>query len=399
MENASDTSAVFVSTISKEHDILIGSVYSIFCILSLMGNCILLLVAYHKRSTLKPAEFFIINLSISDLGMALSLFPLAIPSAFSHRWLFGRLACQLYAMCGVLFGLCSLTNLTALSLVCCIKVCFPNHGNRFSSSHARLLVVGVWCYASVFAVGPLLQWGHYSPEPYGTACCIDWHAPNHELSALSYIVCLFVFCYALPCTIILLSYTFILLTVWGSRQAVQQHVSPQTKTTNAHILIVKLSVAVCVGFLGAWTPYAAVAMWAAFGDATQVPPAAFALAAVLAKSSTIYNPMVYLLCKPKFRECLRRDTSMLRQRIYRGSPQSNPKEQFRSSSQRNKDMGISMHFSNGQQESYVVCQHCPENAVLCHVTTPQRTASILTGSTYREVTVNQLSAKPHAEFL
>lgn len=58
-------------------------------LLSLMGNCILLLVAYHKRSTLKPAEFFIINLSISDLGMTLSLFPLAIPSTFSHRYLVG----------------------------------------------------------------------------------------------------------------------------------------------------------------------------------------------------------------------------------------------------------------------------------------------------------------------
>lgn len=175
-------------------------------------------------------------------------------------------------MCGVLFGLCSLTNLTALSLVCCLKVCFPNHGegrfywtawqvrqkkkttitekhlflppvwsgNKFCSSHARLLVVGVWCYASIFAVGPLAQWGHYSAEPYGTACCIDWHASNHELTALSYIVCLFVFCYVLPCTVIFLSYTFILLTVRGSRQAVQQHVSPQTKTTNAHSLIVKV---------------------------------------------------------------------------------------------------------------------------------------------------------------
>lgn len=109
MGNASDTSAVFASTISKERDILMGSLYSVFCksttrkaagapcpahdqslfcftgVLSLVGNCILLLVAYHKRSTLKPAEFFIINLSISDLGMTLSLFPLAIPSAFKHR--------------------------------------------------------------------------------------------------------------------------------------------------------------------------------------------------------------------------------------------------------------------------------------------------------------------------
>lgn len=121
MGNASDTSDVFVSKISKEHDILIGSIYSVFCkfaafhrpsgrflscadpnsvvcffcpragILSLMGNCILLLVAYHKRSTLKPAEFFIVNLSISDLGMTLTLFPLAIPSSFSHRWEDGRM--------------------------------------------------------------------------------------------------------------------------------------------------------------------------------------------------------------------------------------------------------------------------------------------------------------------
>lgn len=55
-------------------------------ILSLLGNGILLLVAYRKRSSLKPAEFFIINLSISDLGMTVTLFPLAIPSAFAHKY-------------------------------------------------------------------------------------------------------------------------------------------------------------------------------------------------------------------------------------------------------------------------------------------------------------------------
>lgn len=38
-------------------------------------------------------------------------------------------------MCGVLFGLCSLTNLTALSSVCCLKVCFPNHGEAYKIPH------------------------------------------------------------------------------------------------------------------------------------------------------------------------------------------------------------------------------------------------------------------------
>ncbi|XP_061665943.1 opsin-5-like isoform X2 [Syngnathoides biaculeatus] len=77
--------AAFASTISQEYDVVMGSLYILFCVLSLLGNCILLLVAYHKRSTLKPAEFFIVNLSASDLGMTLFLFPMAISSSFSHR--------------------------------------------------------------------------------------------------------------------------------------------------------------------------------------------------------------------------------------------------------------------------------------------------------------------------
>ncbi|KAJ8016804.1 hypothetical protein DPEC_G00011160 [Dallia pectoralis] len=195
--------------------------------------------------------------------MTLSIFPMDIPSAFAHKWLFDDITCQVYAMCGVLFSMCSLTNLTALSSVCCLKISFPNYGNRFSSSHACVLLVAIWCYATVFAIGPLTQ-------------------------------------YIMSCTVIFLSYTFILLTVHRSRRAIQQHQSTKNKTTNAHSLIVKLSVAVCIGFLGTWSPYAITAMSAAFIDTTLVPPTAFAVSAIFAKSSTVYNPTVYLLCKPNF---------------------------------------------------------------------------------------------------
>ncbi|XP_036433942.1 opsin 7, group member d [Colossoma macropomum] len=400
MGNASETGR-FVSTIPKEHDVFMGALYTTFCVLSLLGNCILLLVAYRKRSSLKPAEYFIVNLSISDLGMTVTLFPLAIPSAFAHKWLFGEQTCLYYAVCGVLFGLSSLTNLTALSSVCCLKVCFPIYGNKFSSSHACLMIVGVWCFASVFAVGPLARWGRYGPEPYGTACCIDWYAPKHDALAMSYIICLFLFCYVVPCTIIFLSYTFILFTVRGSRQAVQQHVSPQTKTANAHSLIVKLSVAVCIGFLSAWTPYTIVAMWAAFSTSLHVPPIAFALAAIFAKSSTIYNPVVYLLFKPNFRKSLTNDTAEIRRRICsspcKGSPL--PEEKDLQTSQRcnNKDISNSTRLSNGLPDSHGACLHCAESH--SQQATSQRTARVLAGSTHSELTVSQMSEKMQAGFI
>nr|XP_043894866.1 opsin 7, group member b [Solea senegalensis] len=404
MGNASETFLI-VSNISKDNDFLMGTLYTIFGVLSVLGNGILLFVAYRKKSSLKPAEFFVVNLAISDLGMTVSLFPVAIPSAFAHMWLLNESACIFYAFCGVLFGLCSLTNLTVLSCVCWLKVCCPNYGNKFSYCHACLLVAGVWCYAAVFAVGPLSGWGQYGPEPYGTACCIDWHAPSQNSAAMSYIICLFFFCYIVPCTVIFLSYTFILLTVRGSRQAVQQHMSPQNKIANAHGLIVKLSVAVCIGFLTAWSPYAVVSMWAGFGNPATVPPMAFALAAIFAKSSTLYNPIIYLVFKPNFRKFLCRDVAQCRNTLCgclfrHSSPQKGTCRQSHSREECN-----ATRLSNGLPENHGICKHCTCPETVQDSTgnligsNPQQTARILKGSILNEVAVSQLSNEMQSDFL
>ncbi|XP_075884648.1 opsin 7, group member b [Nelusetta ayraudi] len=403
MGNASEI-ILLVSRISKDHDFLMGSLYTIFGVLSVAGNGILLFVAYRKKSSLKPAEFFVVNLAISDLSMTMTLFPLAIPSTFAHMWLFHQTTCIVYAFCGVLFGLCSLSNLTALSCVCWLKVCCPNYGNKFSYCHACLLVAGVWCYAGVFAIGPLSGWGEYGAEPYGTACCINWHAPSQSSAAMSYIICLFFFCYIIPCTVIFLSYTYILLTVRGSRQAVQQHVSPQNKITNAHTLIVKLSVAVCIGFLTAWSPYAIVSMWAAFGDPDEVPPMAFAVAAIFAKSSTLYNPIIYLVFKPNFRKSLCRDMALCRMTLCRCLCQPGPPKKGTCTQSHHKEECNSTRLSNGLPEDHGTCRHCPcPDAVTCNRDcanfSPQQTARILKGALNSEVAVSQLSNEMQSDFL
>ncbi|XP_017591497.1 PREDICTED: opsin-5-like [Corvus brachyrhynchos] len=265
MGNVSNTS-VFTSTLSEREDLIFGTVYLVFGIMSLSGNSLLLLVAHQKRSLLKPAEFFISNLAISDLSMTVTLFPLAPSAFFAHRWLFDQAVCTLYAFCGVLFGLCSLASLTVLSTVCCLKVCYPAYGSRFSRSHAAVLLLAVWAYALAFATAPLAQWGGYGPAPDPSVWGVCQHPP--------------------------------------SAAGVSWH-------HHLHLLLFQLSIAVCLGFLAAWTPYAVVALWALLGDASQVPALAFVLSAVFAKSSTLYNPLVYLLFKPSFHKFLSKDRVLL----------------------------------------------------------------------------------------
>ncbi|NXR60051.1 OPN5 protein, partial [Rhadina sibilatrix] len=137
------------------------------------------------------------------------------------RWLFDQAVCTLYAFCGLLFGLSSLGSLTALSTVRCLQLCYPAYGSRFSRGQAALLLPAVWGYALAFAAAPLARWGSYGPEPYGTACCITWEASSSR--ATLYILALFIFCYLLPCLLILLSHARILCTLWLARRSLRQH--------------------------------------------------------------------------------------------------------------------------------------------------------------------------------
>lgn len=153
--------------------------------------------------------------------------------------------------------------------------------------------------------------------------------------------------------------------------------------------------AVCIGFLSAWSPYAVVAMWAAFGEPSQVPPLAFALAAIFAKSSTIYNPVVYLLFKPNFRKSLSRDTAQIRRRICsspcKGSPVPEVKDLYPQTSLHcNKDVSDSTRFSNGLADNHGACVQSTETNPHCQQVMPQRTACMLIGTSYSEVTLSQM---------
>lgn len=117
---------------------------------------------------------------------------------------------------------------------------FVLSGNRFKSLHGLLLISCTWAYALLFACFPLVHWGEYGPEPYGTACCIDWRLSNQHTSARSYTVALFVFCYILPCCLIVASYTGILVTVQTSRRSMEQHASKQMDKNNIQRIIVKV---------------------------------------------------------------------------------------------------------------------------------------------------------------
>lgn len=66
---------------------------------------------------MKPAELLCVNLAVTDLGAAVTMYPLSVASAWSHRWIGGDVTCVYYGLVGFIFGIASIMNLTVLALV------------------------------------------------------------------------------------------------------------------------------------------------------------------------------------------------------------------------------------------------------------------------------------------
>lgn len=66
---------------------------------------------------MKPPELLCVNLAVTDLGAAVTMYPLSVASAWSHHWIGGDATCIYYGLVGFLFGVASTMNLTILAIV------------------------------------------------------------------------------------------------------------------------------------------------------------------------------------------------------------------------------------------------------------------------------------------
>lgn len=65
--------------------------------------------------------------------------------------------------------------------------------------------------------------------------------------------------------------------------------------------LLQIAVLVSVGFLGCWSPYGLVSLWSIFQDSSTIPPEVSLLPCMFAKSSTVYNPMIYYIFSQSFK--------------------------------------------------------------------------------------------------
>ncbi|KAK0134069.1 Opsin-5 [Merluccius polli] len=288
--------------LSDQGETIIGVYLLVLGWLSWFGNSIVLFVLYKQRASLQPTDYLTLNLAISDASISVFGYSRGIIEIFNvfkdNAYLISSIwTCQVDGFFTLVFGLSSINTLTIISMTRYVRGCHPTRAHLITNTTISVCLVFIWASAAFWSGAPLVGWGSYTDRGYGT-CEIDWAKANYSSLYKSYILSLLVSCFLLPVGLMLFSYVSIINTVKrGNALAADGDISERQRKIERDVTIV--SIVICMAFILAWSPYAVVSLWSAWGF--QVPVLTSIFTRLFAKSASFYNPLIYFGLSSKFR--------------------------------------------------------------------------------------------------
>ena len=162
-----------------------------------------------------------------------------------------------------------------------------------------MFILPCWAYGFIWALFPILGWSSYGKETdTGYRCGLNFR--EHSSNVVSYNASLAVAAFLLPITIAVICNRRIICAykrLYG--QAASRNSQMQRDTHEQLHKTYIISIVMFVAFALAWSPYAIIVVLNMFG--VQPKQNLLDIAAITAKTSAAYNPIIYALIYKEFR--------------------------------------------------------------------------------------------------
>ncbi|XP_053723221.1 green-sensitive opsin-like [Synchiropus splendidus] len=263
-------------------------------------NGLTLLVTAQNKKLRQPLNYILVNLAVAGLIMCAFGFTITITSAVNGYFILGATACAVEGFMATLGGEVALWSLVVLAVERYIVVCKPMGSFKFTGTHAAVGVLFTWIMAFACAAPPLFGWSRYLPEGMQCSCGPDYYTLAPGFNNESYVIYMFVVHFFVPVFLIFFTYGSLVMTVKAA--AAQQQDSASTQKAEKEVT--RMCVLMVFGFLVAWVPYATFAGWIFMNKGAYFSALTAAIPAFFAKSSALYNPVIYVLLNKQFRNCM-----------------------------------------------------------------------------------------------
>ncbi|NWR34137.1 OPSD protein, partial [Tachuris rubrigastra] len=263
-------------------------------------NFLTLYVTIQHKKLRTPLNYILLNLAVADLFMVFGGFTTTMYTSMNGYFVFGVTGCYIEGFFATLGGEIGLWSLVVLAIERYVVVCKPMSNFRFGENHAIMGVAFSWIMALACAAPPLFGWSRYIPEGMQCSCGIDYYTLKPEVNNESFVIYMFVVHFTIPLSIIFFCYGNLVCTV--KEAAAQQQESATTQKAEKEVT--RMVIIMVISFLICWLPYASVAFYIFTNQGSDFGPIFMTIPAFFAKSSAIYNPVIYIVMNKQFRNCM-----------------------------------------------------------------------------------------------
>lgn len=328
---ASSTASTGPNDVSPNFRVVKLILYVLIFLVSAVGNSLVCLVILRKRKMKTVTNYFILNLAIADLTLTCICIPFDIPlQELDYVWPYGSFMCRILYPLQTLSLLASVYTLTALSLTRYRAIVHPLN-KQLTNMHAKCIICAIWLF-SVLLVSPYMAALEIRND-HLPKCKEEW---SSQSTRKAYTVCLFMFEYVLPLSIIAGAYTSIGIDLRrrsrnGNRFLQDIH-AVETRKVVRMLKVVTLLFAVCV------LPTNIVWLWLDFGEADKHFSRFWEIVAfcnIVTFANSASNPICYTILNEHYRnefkdilsKCVQKITG--RKPLRRESIEMRDKEHYR----------------------------------------------------------------------
>ncbi|KAJ8361218.1 hypothetical protein SKAU_G00177430 [Synaphobranchus kaupii] len=263
-------------------------------------NFLTLYVTIEHKKLRTPLNYILLNLAVANLFMVFGGFTTTMYTSLHGYFVFGVTGCNLEGFFATLGGEISLWSLVVLAVERWMVVCKPLSNFRFGENHAIMGLALTWVMANTCAMPPLLGWSRYIPEGLQCSCGVDYYTLSPEVNNESFVIYMFVVHFTIPFIVIFFCYGRLVCAV---KEAAAMQQESET-TQRAEREVTRMVIMMVVAFLICWIPYASSAWYSFTHQGDVLGPIAMSAPSFFAKSSTIYNPLIYICLNKQFRTCM-----------------------------------------------------------------------------------------------
>jgi len=146
--------------------VLAALAMSAVIICAVVGNVLVVVSVCRFERLRVTANFFIVSLATADLLVAVLVMPFNASQEIAGRWLFGRIACDLFNANDVLFSTASLLHLCCISTDRFIAITDPFHyESRMSTRRVAVMLCCAWGASALLSHLPI-QLGWYTTDAH-----------------------------------------------------------------------------------------------------------------------------------------------------------------------------------------------------------------------------------------